>query len=210
MATESTSLLRDLNAILTDTHVVYTSGRHGSAYVNKDAIYPHTEATSALCLSIAQEFAVQEPEIVAAPALGGIILSQWTAHHLTELGHHSLAVFAEKGPTGDLIFTRGYDRLLRGRRVLVVEDILTTGGSLKKVIDLVREHEGNVVGAAAICNRGGITPEDVGNPPILFSLAKVELESWAEDECELCKRGVPVNTTVGKGAEFLRRRAQSG
>jgi orotate phosphoribosyltransferase len=191
-------------AIIRDTHVVYTSGRHGQTYVNKDAIYPDTAAISTLCALMAEHFASSGVEVVAAPALGGIILSQWVAHHLTQQGQRVLAVYAEKAEPEGFVFRRGYDRLLDGRRVLVAEDILTTGGSLRAVIAAVRAQGGTVVGAAALCNRGGISAADIGDPPELFSLAEISLESWEARECPLCARGVPINTAVGKGAEFVR------
>jgi orotate phosphoribosyltransferase len=205
---EPLAILAAHKAILRDTHVVYTSGRHGTTYVNKDAIYPNTEAVSALCAAIAAHFADAgiAIDVVAAPALGGIILSQWVAHHLTAGGRRALAVYAEKAEPEGFAFRRGYDRILQGRRVLVVEDILTTGGSLRSVIEGVRRAGGEVVGAAALCNRGGVRASEVGDPPELFALVELSLESWDEQECPLCASGMPVNTEVGKGAEFVRLR----
>jgi orotate phosphoribosyltransferase len=89
--------------------------------------------------------------------------------------------------------------------VLLVEDIITTGGSIKAVSDAVREAKGTVAGLAAICNRGGVRAEDIG-APILFSMAELPLTSWPESECPLCRQGVPINVEVGKGREFLSRR----
>jgi orotate phosphoribosyltransferase len=138
-----------------------------------------------------------------------VILSQWTAHHLGILsGREVLSVYAEKGDGGGFAFCRGYDRLVRGRRVLVVEDVVTTGGSLAAVIRAVADAGGAVVGAAALVNRGGVTAGDVGSPAGLVSLAEVDMESFAEAECPLCKAGVPVNVDVGKGREFLARKGK--
>ena len=81
--------------------------------------------------------------------------------------------------------------------------MLTTGGSAKKVFEAVRALGGNVVGLAAICNRGGVTEDDIGPLPELYSLTNVDLDSWDADECPLCASGLPVNTTLGKGKEFL-------
>ena len=92
-------------------------------------------------------------------------------------------------------------------RVLVVEDILTTGGSVKKVIEATRAIGGEVVGLGVLCNRGGITSHDVGDVPKLFALVNVTLESWTEAECPLCAKGIPINTDVGKGRDFLARKA---
>ena len=113
-----------------------------------------------------------------------------------------LAVYAEKD--GDqFTIKRGYEKLIPGKNVLIVEDILTTGGSVKKVIEAVQAIGGYVVGVGAICNRGGVTAEDIGLLGKLYSLTSVDLESWWPGECPLCAGGTPVNTSIGKGKQFL-------
>jgi len=198
--------LSRVGALVTGDHIIYTSGRHGSSYVNKDALYPHTAATSAVCAQIAQHFALSGIETVAGPTVGGVIMAQWTAHHLgVLLNQEIMAVYAEEEQTDAgkrRIFRRGYDAFVSGRLVLVVEDILTTGGSARTVVDAVERAGGIVVGVAALCNRGGITAEVLGAPD-LYSLAKVPLESWAAADCPLCAAGIPVNTRLGKGATFV-------
>lgn len=198
-------LLGQVGSVITGSHIVYTSGRHGSAYVNKDAIYPHTRETQELCRALAMKFRGDDVEVVIAPAIGGVILTQWTAHLLAEMIRREvLAVYAEKAEGGDsFVIKRGYDKLVAGKRVLVVEDVLTTGGSVKKVIEAVRAAGGNVVGLGVLCNRGGITPQDVADVPVLHALTNVKLDSWSEAECPLCAQGVPISTDVGKGREFL-------
>lgn len=186
---------------------VYTSGRHGNAYVNKDAIYPHTEKVTALCWYLAQAFDTDQVDVVVGPAMGGIILSQWTAHHLrsrTSIG--VLAAYADKAPTG-FVLNRGYGALVQGKRVLVVEDVLTTGESVRGAVFAVRAVGGDVVGVGALCNRGGVMARHVGEVPKLVSLLNITLDSWGELACPLCAKGVPVNTDVGKGHDFLARKA---
>ena len=203
---EVLQVLSKVGAVITG-HIVYTSGLHGTAYVNKDAVYPHTEETSRLCRAIAERFAPDKVEVVIAPAIGGVILSQWTAYHLTKMnGYEVLGVYAEKSEGRNaFVIKRGYDKIVAGKNVLVVEDVLTTGGSAKKVVEATRALGGNIVGLGVLCNRGGITPEDVANPPKLFELVNVRLDAWDEKECPLCLQNVPINTDVGKGAEFLAR-----
>lgn len=197
-AERAAAILAESGAIVTDSHIVYTSGRHGSAYVNKDAVYPHTERVSELCRLIADAVAGHEIDIVCGPATGAIILSQWTGHHLGRP-----AVYAEKAPNGGMVLKRGYDRLVAGKRVLLVEDVLNTGGSLHDTVKAVEVAGGRVVVAAALVNRGGVTPAHVG-APALVSLLSMSLDSWTAADCPLCRTGVPVNTDVGKGREFLR------
>ncbi len=202
---EVLEILRKLGAVITDSHIVYTSGRHGSAYVNKDAVYPHTAETSRLCHAIAERFADDSVKVVIAPAIGGVILSQWVAHHLSEMnGYEVLGVYAEKTKSGDaFVIKRGYDKIVAGKNVLVVEDVLTTGGSAKKVVEATRALGGNVIGLGVLCNRGGITPRDVADVPKLTALVNVTLDAWDEADCPLCGQDVPINTDVGKGREFL-------
>lgn len=200
---EILTTLRSVGAIITDSHLVYTSGKHGSMYINKDALYPHTKETSSLCRVIAEHFANDRVDVVLAPALGGIILSQWTAYHLSNINNREvLGVYAEKADDGFLI-KRGYDKLLAGKKILVLEDILTTGGSAKKVVSVARAFGAEIIGVGALCNRGGIIANDLGDVPQLFSLISMNLEAWDEADCPLCKQGLPVNTSVGKGLEFL-------
>jgi orotate phosphoribosyltransferase len=195
--TRAEQILADAGAVIRGSHVVYTSGRHGSAYVNKDAVYPDTKRVSELCAQLAELARPHRAEVVCGPALGGIILAQWTGHHLDVP-----AVYAEKLPEGGLGLRRGYDKLVRGRRVLVVEDILNTGGSVAQAIAAVRAAGGEVVSVAALVYRGNVTAEQLG-VPALGALVALDLDSWDAAECPLCRDGVAVNTDVGKGREFL-------
>jgi orotate phosphoribosyltransferase len=203
-------LLADAGAIITDSHIVYTSGRHGKAYVNKDALYVHTGATSQLCAMIADHYNADRVDIVIGPTIGGVVLSQWVAHHLSakRSAGEVMSVYAEKEGEGEdkkLVIKRGYDQLVSGKNVLVVEDVLTTGGSARKVVEAVRALDGKVIGLSVLCNRGGVKPSDVGDVPLL-ALTTVTMDSWPEEECTLCKEGVPVNTSLGKGKAFLEKR----
>lgn len=84
-------------AIITESHIVYTSGKHGSAYVNKDAVYPHTKATDELCMLLAEHFRDDNVEVVVAPVEGGVTLSHEVAGDLTDLtGNETLGVYADK------------------------------------------------------------------------------------------------------------------
>lgn len=205
-AADILAILERVNALITGSHIVYTSGRHGSSYVNKDALYPHTRETSQVCASIAARFRAAEVAVVAGPTVGGVIMAQWVAHHLQALsGQTVLAVYAEEAGTGTerrRVFRRGYAELLAGQRVLVVEDVLTTGGSARQVVQAVQAAGGTVVGLGALCNRGGVTAAML-EVPDLVALVNVPLESWDAAECPLCRAGVPINTRVGKGAAFL-------
>lgn len=181
----------EIGVLIKNTHVVYTSGRHGNAYVNKDAIYPYSDITSVIGKELAQRSARWKADVVIAPAMGAIILSQWVAYYLSEIqGNRVASVYAEKLGNG-FVLKRGYDKWVQGRKVMVVEDVVTTGGSIRKLIDTVRPLASNIVGVAALWNRGGITAVDLGVQEFI-SLLEIKLDSWSPHECPLCIQGVPI------------------
>jgi orotate phosphoribosyltransferase len=203
---ELLDILKGTGGYITGSHIITTSGKHIDTYLNKDAIYPHAHVISKVCRAMAELFVDLNVEAVVGPALGGIILSQWTAYHLSELtGKEVFGIYTEKTSDKNQILTRGYDALVQGKRVLVVEDILTTGASLAKVIQSVKGVGGSVVGAVAMVNRD---PDKIDSALIgasLKTLAKLRLPSWDEADCPMCKNNIPFNTTVGKGREHLAR-----
>lgn len=212
MDQEVLSILKRVGSVITDSHFVGTSGRHMGIYVNKDALFPHTAETSRICELFAEKNKDLGVDLVVGPALGGIILSQWTAHHLSRItGKEVLSVYTEKVPKDDgedQVFRRSYDKIVAGKNVLVLEDTTSTGGSVKKVVDTVRGVGGNVAQVCVMVNRdpSTINSETIGAP---FSwLAELPAESWVEEECPLCTSGVPINTAVGHGKKFLEKKGQ--
>ncbi len=216
--TDVRAILERVGALLTDDHFWLTSRKHSAEYINKDALYPYVEDTSRVCSEFVPVFWDQNVEVVVAPAVGGVILTQWVASAMSMLPIAPRAVYAEKetveladpegldrkcfAETGRFVFGRGYDELVAGRRVLVVEDILTTGGSVLQVVEAVRRLNGEVVGVGALCNRGGVTPDKVGNVPILHALLDVDLKMWDPENgevCPLCAAGKPINRRFGRG-----------
>lgn len=201
---DALTLLRDTHAIISNDHFVGTSGRHFDTYINKDALYPHVEAASEMGRLFAEKTKDLDIDVVAAPALGGIILSTWTAYHLSKIkGKEILGVYTEKNAEKNQIFTRGYDKLIAGKNVLIIEDLAQTGGSVKKVINSVREAGGNVVSVCVMVNKDPklITSETIGAP--FLSLAELPVITYDENECPLCQNNIPVNTEVGHGKKFL-------
>lgn len=206
-------IFEERGTVIAGTHVVFASGKHGSVYINKDAIYTDAEATAKLCRMIARRFIYDDVETVIAPAVAGALLVQWTAFFLKGFtGRPVVSVYAEKSEIGQVlrigerfVVRRGYDKFLHNKRVLVLEDILTTGGTARKIVELVRAHKGFVLGVGALCNRGKVTYEDVAAPK-LTALLNMELSDWDESDCPLCRDGVPINIDVGKGREYLAQR----
>lgn len=197
-------ILKKTDALITDNHFVLTSGKHSPTYINKDALYPHTKQAAEVGKLFAEKFKSFDIDVVAAPALGGIILSQWTANQLSKLKKKEvLGVYTEKTLEKNQIFTRNYDKLIKGKNVLVIEDLTTTGGSVKKVVDSVRQHGGNVVAVGVMVNRDpkNVNSELMGAP--FFALGELFTENYDENTCPMCKKNVPVNTDVGHGKKFL-------
>lgn len=194
------------NGAILSGHFVLASGRHSDLYVNKDAVFPNTRDVSRLCEMIVERWGVEAPGVIVGPVAGGVALAQWTAHHFTDrMAFPVPAIYADKKEGGDIYefeLRRGFDKIVVGRGVFIVEDVLTTGGSVNGVADAVREAGGRVVGVGALCNRGGVTMDKVDNVPII-ALTKVKADSWAPADCKLCAQGIPVNTDVGKGRSFL-------
>lgn len=198
------SILKSVGAVITDSHLVYTSGKHGSVYINKDALYPHTELSSKAGRMFAEKNKGLNIDVVVAPALGGIILSQWTAYHLTKMKKKEIfGIYTEKDSEKNQVFTRGYDKFVSGKNVLVIEDLTTTGGSVLKVVNSVRAAGGNVLAVSVMVNRD---PEHVnadmyGAP--FNALGVLKAEAFDEASCPLCKKNVPINTDVGHGKKYL-------
>jgi orotate phosphoribosyltransferase len=203
-------LLKQSGAVITGGHFVLTSGKHASIYINKDALYSHTELTSQVCEEFARKVKDLEIDSVVGPALGGIILSQWTAHHLSKMkGKEVFAVYTEKTLDGGQAFTRGYDKFVAGKNVLVVEDLTTTGESAKKVAEAVARAGGRVAAVCVMVNRN---PDEVNERYFdapFFALDTLKVEAYDENSCPMCRDGVPVNTTVGHGKKYLAEKQSS-
>lgn len=197
-------IAKKTNAVITNSHIVYTSGKHGSVYINKDAIYPFTKQASKVGKLFAEKFKNKNIDVVAAPALGGIILSQWTAYHLSKLKKKDiLGVYTEKDENKNQVFTRGYDKLVKGKNVLVIEDLTTTGGSVKKVIESIKKAGGKILAVGVMINRDpkNVNAKTIGFP--FFSLGILKADAFDKDKCPLCEKKIPINTSVGHGKKYL-------
>ncbi len=190
--------LERIGAVLLDQHFVYKSGKHGPGYLNMDPLFPNVELVTALCSELVRPFE-EDFDTVASPATGGVILSFACASQTP--GKRPAAVWADKdGP--DFRFERaGFVDHLRGKRVLVVEDLLTTGSSVIKVCREAERHGAEIIGVSVICNRGGVTAEQLGVPR-LESLASVSFAAVDPAECELCEYRAPIVEDIGHGATY--------
>ncbi len=179
------ALLRSTGAVL-EGHFRLTSGRHSPVYIEKFRIMESPEATASLCRMIADHFRDEDISLVAGPAMGGVILAYETAR---QLGVRS--VFAEKDAEGALLFDRGFE-ISPGEPVLVVDDVLSTGGSVRKTLALLKETKARVVGVGMLIDRTG-GAVDFGVP--FYACHTMVVESYAPEDCPLCRRKLPLIET---------------
>ena len=168
---EIENALRESGALL-EGHFVLASGRHSAQYIEKFRLLEQPRLTSQLCAEIARRFENDAIECVIGPVTGGIILAFEVARILG-----TRAVYAERAPDGvGFALRRGFE-LKPKEKCLVVEDIVTTGGSAQKVVELARANGGDVVGVALLVDRSnGALKIDA---PRIESLLTMQVESWA-------------------------------
>lgn len=173
-------IFRGTGALL-EGHFIYASGRHGSQFLQAARVLQYPNQTEALCTAMAKQFMGKGIDLVAGPATGGILLAYETARQL-----NCRAVFTEKDGDGGMVLKRGFT-LEPGMRTLVVEDVITTGGSVKQAINHLRARGAEIVGLAALVDRSqGEAQFDCPFEP----LATLAMESWNPDACALCDKGV--------------------
>lgn len=163
-------------------HFLLTSGRHSSQYFQCAKVLQYMNYTELVCRKISDYFRNYEIDTVIAPAIGGIVVGQEVAR---QLGKKS--IFAEREDK-NLALRRGFV-IMPGEKVLVCEDVVTTGGSVFEVIDIVKENGGVVVGVGMIVDRSN-GKVDFGVPQV--SALKLDVVSYAPEDCPLCKENIPV------------------
>lgn len=171
----------DSEALL-EGHFRLTSGRHSDKYVQCARVLMIPKYTEALCKHIAEQFKDDAIDLVIGPAMGGIVISYEMARQLDVP-----SLFTER-VEGKMALRRNFT-INPGDKVLVVEDVVTTGGSVVEVMDLVRENGGEVVGVGLLVDRSnGKVDLGVKTVPCL----SMDVVSYEADDCPLCKEGLPV------------------
>ena len=162
-------------------HFRLTSGLHSNEYLQSALVLQHPE----LAERLGREMASQLPkvEVVASPAIGGLIIGHEVARSLG-----ARFIFAERDSAGKMTLRRGF-QIRPGDTAVVVEDVVTTGGSTREVIDLLTSAGARVIAAGSIIDRSG-GRVDLGVPRV--ALATLNVVSWQPEECPLCKQGAPV------------------
>ena len=167
-------------------HFLLSSGLHSADYL-QCALYlahPRRAARAGGLLADAIADAGLDPHIVIAPAMGGLIIGHETARALDRP-----FLFTERSE-GTMVLRRGFG-LVPGQRVVVIEDVVTTGRSTREVIDILEGLGATVIGVASMINRSGVAQPFAPLPS--RSLLEVDFPTWAADECPLCREGVPIS-----------------
>ncbi len=179
---EVEELLISVEAVL-DGHFLLSSGKHAPRYVQCAKLLQHPELAEWVAKSLAErseEFG--KIDAVVGPALGGIVVSYEIARALRVRG-----MFSERDAEGNMTLRRGFE-IAAGERILIVEDVVTTGGSSLEVARLVKEHGGVAVGIACIVDR---RPEGTELPLSVIGAVRMQIPVYAPGNCPLCRRGIP-------------------
>jgi orotate phosphoribosyltransferase len=172
--TESSALLQG--------HFKLTSGRHSDVYYEKFTLLKNPAICTQICKVMADRFAGSGATAVVGPTTGGIIIAYEVAHYMG-----IEALYAEADESGGRTFKRGFS-LEPGQKVVIVDDVLTTGTSVHEVIELVNSYQAKIVGVGVFLDRSGKSHPGFDYP--FFPLTKVSAESWEPDKCPMCAKGM--------------------
>lgn len=164
-------------------HFRLSSGLHSPVYMQCALLLQHPEQAAALCQALAAPFTGDNIDSVAAPALGGVVFGYELARQLAVR-----SIFVERAGDGRFALRRGF-AIDKGERVLVAEDVITTGGSTRETMEVIRALGGEVAGVAVLVDRSG----GAVNFGVRFeALLTEKVETFTEEDCPLCKDGMPV------------------
>lgn len=178
---EILAAFRESGAML-EGHFKLTSGRHSDRYLQCALVLQHPELTEKLAKELADVIPKEQIDLVIGPAIGGITIAYEVARQLG-----TPTIFAER-ENGNMTLRRGF-QIPSGAKVLVVEDVITTGGSVMEVAALVEKLGGQVVGIASLVDRSN-GKVDMGYP--YYSILPMEVVSYSAEECPMCQNGLPV------------------
>jgi orotate phosphoribosyltransferase len=175
-------------------HFRLSSGRHSDRYLQCALVLQYPWYAEKLCSALAEMVKPLKPQAVVSPALGGLIVGQELARALKVR-----AIFTERNKENDAMELRRGFSVEKGEKVFAVEDVITTGGSVKETIQVMRTLGADVVGVGCLIDRSGGSNKVFDVP--MKALVAQKVESWEEKDCPLCKQGSPV-VKPGSRAKF--------
>ncbi len=180
-------------------HFKLTSGRHSNLYINKDRIftknYLFRECVDQIVDIISKEYKTNQYDIITGPAIAGSTLAAPIAMFVKKdfvYPEKNIRLIYSSKTSGlfednkSMKFRRGYDKKIKNKKVIITEDIITTGGSVQQTIKAIEKCNGTVVGVISIWNRTNWKPMTSS----IHSLINDEIHSWLPDECPDCKNGI--------------------
>lgn len=165
--------------VLQEGHFILTSGRHSKRFMQTAQVLQYANLTERLCHSLAEQFQNERIDVVISPAVGGILVGYEVSRILGVKN-----IFCER-ENGEMRLRRGFE-IDHGARVLVIEDVVTTGGSVKEVINIVEQVGGIIAGVGVLVDRSN-RAVNFGYP--LRSLLSIAIDSYPADQCPLCESG---------------------
>jgi len=180
-------IFKDSGALL-EGHFKLTSGLHSGQYLEKFQVLQWPKYTELLCKEIAERFKNDSIQVVVGPVTGGIILAYEVAKKLGVRG-----IFTER-EEGKMALRRGF-KIGPGERVLIVEDIITTGGSVFEVLEALKPSGGNIIGVGLLADRSGGKIDFGVKKEALLTL---KVENYQPEKCPLCAKGVPLTKRGSK------------
>ncbi len=180
-------ILKETNALLSG-HFALTSGFHSDSYFQCALVLQYPKYARLLGELIGKRFLNEEIGAVIAPALGGIVIACAIGDYLDLKNKKDQRVIFTERVDDCMVLRRGFS-IKKGEKVLVVEDVITTGGSIKEVIELAKKEGAEIIGVGAIVDRSGGKVDFGVKKEVLVTL---EVQKFTQAECPLCKKGLPV------------------
>jgi orotate phosphoribosyltransferase len=188
---ELLKLLQETGAML-EGHFLLTSGRHSNMYIEKFRILEHPRALDDVCRAMSETVQSQNVELVLGAAIGGILIAGGVGKYL-DVKH----IFSER-VDGKMELRRGFS-ITKGQRIIIVEDIITTGGSVFELIQLAKDYEAEIVHVVNLVDRSS---GEVNFEVPTTALLTIPSESWKPEDCPLCQQGVAITQRGRTGKQM--------
>jgi orotate phosphoribosyltransferase len=199
-------LLKEAGAFVEGGHFILSGGRHADFYINKDSLYVYPRKLDDIAVMMSDMIITKYHnfDVILAPSVAGAVLGQNISYNLTSmLREDILFAYADKHPINSKFRTirRGYQNIISNKKVLLIDDVVSTGTTLVGMAQAAKGLGATVVGAAVLCDRGEV--RDITYSDEAFEILHIEplveldLKTFPSDKCPLCKAGRPIDTSLG-------------